>query len=156
LRNLLKGRRVYIDTNIFIYVALKHPEFYRRCYEVLEMLVDSVFRGYGSYLVAFELFGALSEINVEAAREATASYLDMPLTMLKVDRETFKYAVEIARLSNVTYNSIHAGLVAQYGIDTVVTEDVKDWNRILKVWPRVRGKFKVKDLTVISPTKGRI
>ena len=120
------------------------------------MLVDSVFRGYGSYLVAFELFGALSEINVEAAREATASYLDMPLTMLKVDRETFKYAVEIARLSNVTYNSIHAGLVAQYGIDTVVTEDVKDWNRILKVWPRVRGKFKVKDLTVISPTKGRI
>ena len=83
MRNLLKGRRVYIDTNIFLYVALKHPEFYRRCYEVLEMLVDNVFRGYGSYLIAFELFGALSEINIEAAHEAIASYLDMPLTMLK-------------------------------------------------------------------------
>lgn len=150
----MKGRRVYIDTNIFIYVALKHPDYYEQCYKVLEMLVSKEFSGYGSHLVLFELFGALSRLSVEAAYEAANSYLSLPLTMLELNRETLDYAREIAMLSNVTYDSLHAALVAQNNIDVVVSEDISDWGRILRTWPKIKKRFRTKDLIVISPTKG--
>jgi len=152
----LKGKRVYIDTNIYIYVALKHPDFYKKCYNVLDMLVSKEFTGYGSHLVLFELFGSLSKIDVEAAYEAVNSCLNLPLTMLEANRDTFTYAREIAMLSRVTYDSLHAALVAQNGIDLVVTEDLKDWCKILAAWPKIKRKLRVKDLAVLSPTKGLI
>ena len=150
----MKGKRVYIDTNIFIYVALKDPEFYKRCYSVLDMLISKEFIGYGSHLILFELFGALSRINVEAAYEAVNSYLDLPLTILELNRETFNYAKEIAMLSRTTYDSIHAALIAQNRLDAVVTEDIENWSKILRIWAKIKEKFNAKDLIVVSPTKG--
>lgn len=73
MRSLLRRRRVYIDTNILVYVALKHPKFYEGSRNVLDMLVSEEFEGYGSHLVAFELFGSLSRISVEVAYEAVSS-----------------------------------------------------------------------------------
>ena len=150
----MKGKRVYIDTNIFIYVALKDPEFYKRCYSILDMLISKEFIGYGSHLILFELFGALSRINVEAAYEAVNSYLDLPLTILELNRETFNYAKEIAMLSRTTYDSIHAALIAQNRLDAVVTEDIENWSKILRIWAKIKEKFNAKDLIVVSPTKG--
>lgn len=150
----MRGKRVYIDTNVYIYVALKHPEFYKRCYAILEMLTSGEFEGFGSHLVLFELFGALSRVSVEAAYEAVNAYLNLPLTILELNRETFSYAREIAAASRTTYDSIHAALVAQNGIDIVVTEDLEDWSRIAGIWRRIMDKFKVKNLTVLSPTRG--
>ena len=79
----MKGKQVYIDTNIFVYVALKHPDFYRACYNILNLLISKEF-------------------------------------------------------------------------SNLVSEDVEDWSRIVKVWSEIKNKFKVKDLTIISPTKGVI
>jgi len=135
-------------------VALKHPDFYGRCYSILEMLVSGVLIGYGSNLVLFELFGALSKINVEAAYEAARHYLDLPLIMLEPNRETLRHAREIAMASNTTYDSLHAALVAQNNVKIVVTEDTEDWGRVLRTWPKVKGKLGVGDLVVLSPTKG--
>jgi len=118
------------------------------------MLVSKEFTGYGSHLVLFELFGALSEISVEAAYEAVISYLDLPLTILEINRETFDYAKEIASLSRTTYDSLHAALVLQNGIDVVITENVKDWSKILSIWHKIKEKYGVKGLLVVSPTKG--
>ena len=73
MKNLLRGRQVYIDTNIYVYVALNNPMFYSKCYNVLSMLVSKEFIGYTSHLVLFELFGALSRISVEAAYVAVNS-----------------------------------------------------------------------------------
>ncbi|ACP36334.1 hypothetical protein LS215_2357 [Sulfolobus islandicus L.S.2.15] len=156
MKNLLKGKRVYIDTNIFIYVALKNPEFYDECYKVLEMLISNEFEGYGSDLVLFELFGSLDKINVNVAYEAVNSYLDLPIIILKLNRDTFGYAKEISELAEVNYDSLHAALVAQNEVEVVVTEDVNDWSKILKVWPKIKDKFSAKELTVISPTKGKL
>jgi len=152
----LKEKRVYIDTDIFVYVALKHPDYYKKCYSVLELLTLKEFTGYGSQLVLFELYGALSKLNVEAAYEAVKSYLNLPLTILEVNRDTFRYAKEIAALTGITYDSIHAALVAQNNIDVVVTEDLKDWHKILRVWPKIKEKLNTRELIVLSPTKGRI
>jgi len=33
----LRRKRVFIDTNIYIYVAIKHPEFFDKCYTVLQI-----------------------------------------------------------------------------------------------------------------------
>ena len=152
----MKEKRVYIDTDIFVYVALKHPDYYKKCYSVLELLTLKEFTGYGSQLVLFELYGALSKLNVEAAYEAVKSYLNLPLTILEVNRDTFRYAKEIAALTGITYDSIHAALVAQNNIDVVVTEDLKDWHKILRAWPKIKEKLNTRELIVLSPTKGRI
>jgi len=154
LKNLLKGKRVYIDTNVFIYVALKSKDFYDACYKVLDMLVSGEFEGFGSHLVLFELFGSLSKVNAKAAYEAVNSYLNLPITVLEINRDTFSYAREIAELSGVTYDSIHAALVAQNGIEVVVTEDVSDRSKIMKAWPKVKKKLNVNDIIIVSPTKG--
>ncbi|MGC9149406.1 MAG: hypothetical protein ACP5GI_08230 [Sulfolobales archaeon] len=77
------------------------------------MLVSKEFKGYSSHLVLFELFGALSRINVEAVYEAANSYMNLPLTIPELNRKTLEYAREIAMLSNETYDSLHASLIAQ-------------------------------------------
>ncbi|WP_261310023.1 type II toxin-antitoxin system VapC family toxin [Saccharolobus shibatae] len=152
----MRGKRAYIDTNIFIYVALKNLDFYNICYKVLDMLISGEFKGLGSYLVLFELFGSLSKIDVKAAYEAVNSYLDLPITILETNRDTFSHAKEIAELSGVTYDALHAALVSQNGIEVVITEDVNDWSKIVKAWPKVKEKLNVKDLIVVSPTKGKL
>ena len=156
MKSLLRGKRAYIDTNIFVYVALKNPDFYNACYKVLDMLVSGEFKGFGSYLVLFELFGSLSKIDIKAAYEAVNSYLDLPITILEINRDTFSYAKEIAELSGVTYDALHAALVSQNGIEVVITEDVNDWSKIVKAWPKAKEKLNVKDLIVVSPTKGKL
>ena len=145
-----------IDTNIFIYVALKNPDFYNACYKVLDMLISGEFEGFGSQLVLFELFGSLSKINVKAAYEAVNSYLDLPIAILEMNRDTFSYAKQIAELSGVTYDALHAALASQNGVEVVITEDVNDWSKIVKAWPNIKMKLNVKDLVVISPTKGKL
>ena len=80
----------------------------------------------------------------------------MPLTILGANRETFGYAREISLLSGTTYDAIHVALVAQNNIEVVLTEDTMDWSRILRIWLKLREKYGVKDLLVLSPTKGAL
>ena len=155
----MRGRRVYIDTNVFIYVAVKHPDFFDKCYEVLKCLVRGEYEGYGSEYVLFELFGALARINVTAAYEAVIYYLDLPIELLGSSRSTFLLAREIAGASGVTYDAVHAAVMLENGINTIVTEDVDDWLRIKHVWNRVAKRLNlehVDDLRVISPTRGEV
>ena len=156
LKKALEGKRVYIDTNIYIYVALNHPKYYGKCYEVLDLLISRKFEGYGSILVLFELFGALSEINVNAAYDAALSYLDFPLIILEVDRKTLEYAKIIAEFSKTTYDALHAALVAQNELEVVVTEDLDDWKKILKAWPKLMKKYHVKEIYVFSPARNKV
>ena len=152
----MKGKRAYIDTNIFIYVAVKHPYFYEECYNILEKLVEKEYAGYGSSLILFELFGALAKINVNAAYDAVNQYLNLPIKLLNPNRETFVYAKEIAMHSKTTYDSLHAALMVQNNICTIITEDLEDWRKMLSAWHKLKEKYKLNDLAIISPTKGII
>ncbi len=93
---------------------------------------------------------------MEAAYEAVNAYLGMPITMLQPVRETYEYARIIAALSKTTYDAVHAALIAQYGVEVMVTEDLENWRRILRIWPKVAEKTGAGDLIVISPTKGPV
>ena len=123
---------------------------------VVPSLLRREFVGYGSHLVIFELFGALSRISVEAAYEAVNAYLDLPIHVLELGRETLGYAKEIAALSGTTYDAMHAALVAQNGVEIVVTEDVGNWSRIARIWPRIKERFRARELMVVSPTRGAV
>jgi len=156
LKNLLSQRQAYIDTNIFFYVATKHPKFYTACVKVLEALTEEEYVGYGSNLVLFELFGSLSKLNAKAAYNAAIAYLSLPLHILRVDREVLAIARDIAELSNTTYDAIHAALIAKNCIDTVITEDIRHWRKIASIWDYIEKKYDTCKLTLFSPTKGFI
>ena len=61
------------------------------------------------------------------------AYLDLPIHVLELGREKLDYAKEIAALSGTTYDAMHAALVAQNGVEIVVTEDVGNWSRIARI-----------------------
>ncbi len=155
MKKALRGKRVFLDTNIFVYVALKHPDFYDSCYEILELSVDEYYHGYGSDLVLFELFGALSKINPKAAYEAAISYLNLPITRLEINRDVIKVAYKIAEKSGVTYDSIHAATMMINGINLIITEDLTDWIKIKKCWKNVAEELdiKISDLIIYAPSK---
>jgi len=155
LKKALQRKRVFIDTNIFIYVAIKHPEFYKSSYGVLEMLVDGEFTGYGSKLILFELFGALSRINPLAAYEAAHYYLNLPLRIIDLDRKSLELARDIARGSGTTYDAVHAAMMMSNNITVIVTEDIQDWLKIQNTWSKVTRKHKleISPLEVFVPSR---
>ncbi len=152
----MKRKRAYIDTNIFIYVAINNPDYFKQCRKVLEDLVNGDYEGYGSELVVFELFGSLSKINPIAAYEAVTYYLDLPIKILKTDRSVFQIAREISKESQTSYDAIHAALMMKNNINTIITEDLNDWLRIKKIWTKVSKKIglETKELVIISPKRG--
>ena len=153
----MRRKRAYIDTNVFIYVAVKHPDFFDKCNEVLKYLVKGEYEAYGSELILFELFGALSRINATAAYEATIYYLDLPIKLLNLSRSALLIAKEIAKESKITYDAIHAAIMMENHINVIITEDLKDWLKIKNVWSKVAKKLQLKDigdLLVVSPTQG--
>lgn len=82
------------------------------------------------------------------------AYLELPIRMLVPKRDTYVYARRIAALSGATYDALHAALMAEHGVDVIVTEDLKDWSRIARAWHKLEEEFGVKGLTVVSPTRG--
>ena len=146
---------MFIDTNVYVYVAIKHPEFFDKCYKVLQMLVDGEYEGYGSKFVLFELFGALSKINPVAAYEASYYYLNLPLKSLDMDRGALELARDIAIKSGVTYDAIHAAMMMRNNITTIITEDLRDWLRIQNIWAEAAKKHKldVGMLEVLAPSR---
>lgn len=61
LKKVLK-KKVYIDTNIFIYIATKNPDYFDSSYNLLRKILREKFLVHGSKLVVFELFGAVKSI----------------------------------------------------------------------------------------------
>lgn len=68
---------------------------------------------------------------------------------------TFKLTKEIALISRTTYDSIHASFMIQNGINTIITEDARDWSKIADAWKKLRNKhnINVDDLIIIKPSK---
>lgn len=150
----LKGSRAYIDTNVFVYVATGHPDFFDACLRALELVSRGEVQGLGSHLVLFELFGALSKLNADAAYEAADAYLSLPIKLVTPSRRTLRVARDVAKLAGVTYDAVHAALAAEGGAEIVVTEDLEHWRRIESVWSEVAREHGFGELRVLSPTRG--
>jgi predicted nucleic acid-binding protein len=130
--------QAYVDTNIFDYVALRHPKYGKACKNIMDDIRDEVFEAYCSYLVPIEILGSLARVDRKIAHGAIQAFFSFPIKMINVDESLLKKASEIIAETGLTYDSIHAAAMSLAGLDTVITEDTEHWK-------------KVKDLRVVSP-----
>jgi len=99
----------------------------------------------------------MSRINAVAAYEALIYYLELPIKLLNLKRSTLLIAKEIAKESGTTYDAIHAAIMMENHINTIITEDLKDWLKIKNAWNHVAEKMRLEhlgELLIISPTHG--
>jgi len=133
----------YIDTNIYDYVALKHPAYGEACKNIVRDIYEGKLETYGSILVAVEILGPLMEIDADMAVGAVKAFLSLPVKIIPMDESTIQSAV-----TGASYDAVHASAMARKGISTVITEDLGHWKMIQSNWSRVRDK--------ISTTLGEI
>lgn len=123
----------YIDTNIFGYCALAHPVYGKACKHIVDDIQNEKIEAYCSFLVPIELLGSLARINTEKAAIAMAAFFSLPISMIQIDERILHDAATIMLDSGVCYASIHAACMRRNGLDTIITEDTKDWKKIKNV-----------------------
>ncbi len=148
-----------MDTNVYVYVALRHPELSGPCAAILRRVVSGELRAAGSDLVAVELLGSLARVDPRVARGALEAYLAMPLRRLEIDERVLRAAAAINEIVNVRYDAIHAALMLLNGVEVAVTNDLDDWTRMARRLPDIAAALEeagleatAKGLAVISPT----
>ncbi|MFB3887925.1 MAG: type II toxin-antitoxin system VapC family toxin [Candidatus Bathyarchaeia archaeon] len=120
----------YIDTNVFDYSALAHPVYGKACKRIIDDIQNGKITAYCSYLVPMELLGSLARIDAEKASIAVAAFFSLPISMIQIDERILRDAAAVMIDSGVSYDSIHAACMRREGLDTVITEDVRDWSKI--------------------------
>jgi predicted nucleic acid-binding protein len=123
----------YVDTNIFVYSALAHPVYGKACKHIIDDIQEGKIEAHCSFLVPIELLGSIARIDSEKVAVAVSAFFSLPLNMIPVDERVIKDAARIIADSNVGYDSIHAACLRREGLDTIITEDIKDWKRIKSV-----------------------
>ena len=133
--------RAYIDTNIFVYAILHHPEYGNICSKILEDFKDKVYEPYGSMMVALELFGSLSKINPSIARKATELYLSLDITILPLNTEALTLALLINEVVNIRYDAVHAAIMILNDIPVIITNDTDNWLKLSRNYEKVLEKL---------------
>ncbi len=62
-----------------------------------------------------------------------AAFFSLPISMIQIDERILHDAATIMLDSGVCYASIHAACMRRNGLDTIITEDTKDWKKIKNV-----------------------
>ncbi len=122
--------RVYVDTNIFDYVALRHEVYGKACKEILDD-IGGFLDANCSFLVAIELLGSLSEINIEIAFRALSALFAFKLNLIDVSTAVLLEASKIMGKTKINgYDAVHASSMKKEGIKTIITENYKDFKKI--------------------------
>ena len=122
----------YIDTNIFDYSALAHPVYGKPCKQIIDDIQSKKIQAYCGFLVPIELLGSLAQIDPEKAAIAVEAFFSLPINMIQIDEQILRYAAGIMVESGVSYDCVQAACMQREGLDTIITEDVKDWRKIKK------------------------
>ena len=123
----------YIDTNIFDYSALAHPVYGKACKHIIDDIQNKKIEAYCSFLVPIELLGSLARIDAEKAAIAVVAFFSLPINMIQIDEWVLQEAASIMLDSGISYDSVHAACMRRKGLDTIITEDTKDWKKIKNV-----------------------
>jgi len=120
----------YVDTNIFDYVALKHPKYGLACKKITDDIRDGRLKAYCSYLVPIEILGSLARVNRRIAAGAILAFFSFPIEMITVDERIIREASKIALETGVGYDAIHAAAMRRRDLQTIITEDIEHWRKI--------------------------
>lgn len=150
--------KAYIDTNIYIYVALRNTSYYSKCKRILRDMINRRFEAFGSNLIAIEILGSLSKINTHIARGALKAYLSMPIRNLDITNKVLLMASYINECVNVRYDAIHAVLMFENNICNIITNDVDNWRKIKENIGQIKSLLEenkimidIEDLNIITP-----
>lgn len=125
--------KVYIDTNIFDYVALKHEIYGRACKEILDD-VGILLNACCSFLVPIELLGFLSQINQQTAYKALLAFFAFKINLIEIDKNLLFLANEIMKKSGLDgYDAVHAAAMKKENIKIIITENYKDFKKVSNV-----------------------
>ena len=123
----------YVDTNIFDYSALAHPVYGKACKRIIDDIQNGQIEAHCSFLVPIEILGSLAQIDTEKAAIAVEAFFSLPINMIQLDEHILQDAASILLESNVRYDSIHAACMRRKSLDTIITEDFKDWKKIKSI-----------------------
>jgi len=125
--------KVYIDTNIFDYVALRHEVYGKACKEILDD-VSSLLDAHCSFLVPIELVGSLSEISPEIAFKALSAFFAFKIKLIEINKNLLSVAGKIMHTTKIDgYDAIHAAAMKKENIKIIITENYKDFKKIPKI-----------------------
>ncbi len=131
--------KVYIDTNVFVYAILHHPEYGEKCSKILRDIKQYYYEPHGSLMVAIELLGSLSRISPSLARKAVNLYLSIEqLVMHSISEDVVQLASLINDVVNIGYDSIHAAIMILNDIPLIISNDVDDWLKLINNYKKVR------------------
>lgn len=119
-----------MDTNIFDYVALKHPKYGQACKRITDDIRDGRLKAYCSYLVPAEILGSLGRIDRVIAVGAILAFFSFSIDLIPLDERIIREASRITMETGVTYDAIHAASMRSVGLQTVITEDIEHWTKI--------------------------
>jgi len=150
--------RAYIDTNIYIYVAIRNVKYFDLCKEILRDIMRGRVEAYGSSLVAIEILGSLSKIDPYIANETLKSYISMPIKNLKITEEILLIAAYLNMQVNLRYDAIHVALAIKNNIPNIITNDVNNFkkikdnfNIIVESLKRIGIKIELDRIDIITP-----
>ena len=120
----------YVDTNIFDYVALKHPKYGLACKKITDDIRDGRLEAHCSYLVPMEILGSLARVDRKIAAGAILAFFSFPIDMIPIDERIIREASEITLETGVGYDAIHAAAMRRRDLRTIITEDIEHWRKI--------------------------
>lgn len=131
----LRGKRVYFDTNPFIYFIEKHDEFFEAVKPIFQMLKDDEFTAYTSDFTLTETLIKPYKDNDQATIDLFRSLLldTGYFSMLSISQETFLNAAKVGGETMMrTPDAIHMASAVENQCDYFITNDkrIRDYKSV--------------------------
>jgi len=125
---------IYVDSNVFVYYAFRHPQYFDRCRRVFEKILSGEMEGAASVQALSEVYNVVRrEKGAEKAFEATAAIMSMPLEFVESDMGIFVQARDIAGRRGLSiWDAMHVASALRAGADKMLTND-RDFEKIPEI-----------------------
>ncbi len=122
----LKGNRIYLDANIFIYAVEGFPKYSMLCREILVAIDESIIHAVTSELTVAEvLVRPMRDANIAAVSVYEELLQNRPsLNLMPISRSVLQQAAGLrAQLNGKLPDAIHIATALQCGADLILTAD---------------------------------
>ena len=124
---------MYIDSNIFIYAAIDNTEKGEKARKIIEKIAKGEIKAHISPLVIDEVMWIVQKmVGRDVAYKVVRLIFSLPLIWLDISYETTKLAMEIYQKGLDPRDSFHIGVMKEYNILEILSED-KDFDNIIDV-----------------------
>jgi len=127
-----KPKKIYLDTNAFIYSAIDETTIGEKSTELISKIKEGKYKAYTATLTIDEfLWRVKKEVGKEKAIKAVEIFQTLAnLTLISVDMEVITKAIEIFKTTSLDpRDAIHLAAMKQKNITTIYSTD-SDFDKI--------------------------